>query len=219
MSGVLIVVPRFHHQPRALASHEALVAPCPVAHLSLADGDVHANPYQNITDKYNRGRDMALDLEYEAMLCLEDDMVVPPDALTRLLALDADIAYGLTVWRHGRPGWSARLSLDGAGRVANLSDDPAAARAAWGKVIDVAGVGTFCTLIKRRVLEALPSRLDPQWPSLCCDWWLSVDAQAQGFSQRADLGVVCGHITMEPTPRVLWPAVDSPTRLWRVELL
>lgn len=189
-----------------------------MAHLSLADGDVHANPYQNITDKYNRGRDMALDLEYEAMLCLEDDMVVPPDALTRLLALDADIAYGLTVWRHGRPGWSARLSLDGQGRVANLSDDPEAARAAWGTTMDVAGVGTFCTLIKRRVLEALPFRLDPQWPSLCCDWWLSVDAPAHGFTQRADLGVVCGHITIDPTPRVLWPAVE-PSRLWRVELL
>ena len=218
MTSVLIVTPRFHHWPQALASHERLETPCAVGRLSLVEGDTAPNPYVNITGKYNRGRQMALELGYDALLCLEDDMIVPPDALTRLLACDADIAYGLTVWRHGKPGWSTRLALGEDGALRNLSDYPDAARALWGKVVDVAGTGTFCTLVRRRVLEALPWRVDAAFPSLCCDWWLSVDAQRAGFSQKADLGVVCGHITREPTARVLWPDATA-TRLWRVELL
>ena len=218
MTSVLIVTPRFHHWPQALASHDALDTPCAVARLSLVEGDTDPNPYVNITGKYERGRQMALELGYDALLCLEDDMIVPPDALARLLAVDADIVYGLTVWRHGRPGWSTRLALTADGQAVNLSDYPDEARARWGTVVDVAGTGTFCTLIRRRVFEALPWRVDPAWPTLCCDWWLSVDAQRLGFRQRADLGCVCGHITREPTPRVLWPDARQ-ARLWRVELL
>jgi hypothetical protein len=130
MTSVLIVTPRYHNWPQALASHDALDLPCPVARLSLAEGDTDANPYANITRKYERGRQMALDLGYDAMLCLEDDIIVPRDTLTRLLACDADIAYGLTCWRHGTPVWSARVEEEGQplGRV--LSETPERARSA-----------------------------------------------------------------------------------------
>lgn len=219
----LVVTPLYHRYAQSLASILALESDAPVDYLMLAyddpyEGNDVMGAYANITRKVNHARDVMLAGDYDQMLIVEDDMVVPPDALTRLAATGADVAYGLTCWRHGIPHWSPCLSgIDDRGKPVSLASDPAAARAAWGAVIDVAGVGTFCTLIQRRVLEALAFRLNPDMPPQCCDWWLAVDCQRHGFTQRADLGVVCGHITPRPTPRIIWP--DNGKRLWRPELL
>jgi len=219
----LVVTALWHRYPQSLSSILAVMpGDGPLDFLMLANDDPHQGEgpmggYRNLTRKLNHARSVCLAGDYGQMLLVEDDMIVPPDALTRLTAARADVAYGLTCWRHGKPGWSARLSLDRAGNVVNLSDRPGLARAAWGRVLDVAGVGTFCTLIQRRVMERLAFRLDDALP-VCCDWWLAVDCERHGFSQRADLGVVCGHIAPEPTPRVIWPdAIER--RLWRVECL
>ena len=218
----LVVTALWHRYPQSLESILA-VAPVggPLDYLMLAHDDPYhgdaMSGYKNLTRKLNHARDVFLTSDAEQMLLVEDDMIVPPDALASLMEADADVAYGLTCWRHGKPGWSARLRLDGHGIVANLSDHPDRARAMWGHVIDVAGVGTFCTLIQRRVMEALAFRLDASLP-VCCDWWLAVDCQRYDFTQRADLGVVCGHITPDPTPRVIWPDAKE-RRLWRMESL
>lgn len=219
---LLAVTPLWHKYSRSLTSILSQAAPCPVDYLMLAnddphtDGTLHGN-YRNITHKYNRARDVFLADDYDAFVCFEDDIIVPPDALTRLLACDSDIAYGLVCWRHGTPVWSARVEEEGLplGRV--LSETPDRARALWGSVIDVVGVGMACTLIRRHVLERLAFRLQPDAVE-CCDWWLARDARAAGWSQRADLGLVCGHISPTPSPRVLWPDKDEP-RLWRVSRL
>jgi len=219
---LLVVTLLFHEYAPALTSILGLKRPCPVDYLMLANDDpftdgTRAGGYLNITHKANRAREIALRGGYDAMVLVEDDMIIPPDALTRLLACDSDIAYGLTCWRHGKPGWSARIRLTESGEVVNLSNDPDWARSLWGQVVDVAGTGTFCTLIRRPVFEALPFRLSETLP-VCCDWWLSVDAQRLGFTQRADLGLVCGHITPSPTPRVIWPDA-SEDKLWRIQKL
>lgn len=219
---LLIVTPLYHRYPQALVSHQAVRWPCPVDYLLLANDDPFTDgtlggAYLNITWKYARARNVALRGKYDALVCLEDDIIVPPDALERLLATEADIAYGLACWRHGTPVWSARVEEEGQplGRV--LSEMPERARATWGRVIDVVGVGMACTLIRRPVLEALEFRLVEGQP-MCCDWWLAQDARANGYTQRADLGLVCGHITPTPSPRVIWPDA-SEERLWRVSRL
>lgn len=172
--------------------------------------------YANVTRNYNMARDVALRDGYDALLTVEADMVVPADALTKLEATGADVAYGLYIWRHGKREWSAYTDLhDRAGE--SLSRDPDAARAAWGQVVDVAGVGLGCTLIRRPVLEAMRFHF-PDDALVCCDWMLALDCQARGFTQRAHLGVVCGHITTEPTPRVYWPDPEQGT-LYRTEFL
>lgn len=227
---LLIATPLFHRYPQALSSHQAVRLPCAADTLLLANDDPHtdgtlAGAYRNITYKYNRAREVALRGDYDALVCLEDDIIVPVDAVERLLACDADIAYGLVCWRHGTPVWSARVEDEGGrqkaegghglGRV--LSEMPERARALAGQVIDVVGVGMACTLIRRNVLEALQFRLEVKHP-VCCDWWLAKDAVRFGFSQRADLGLLCGHITPNPSPRVIWPDANEE-RLWRVERL
>lgn len=175
-------------------------------YLFLANDNPHAAAYANIAHNYNKARTRALQGGFDALLTVECDMVLPHDALTRLAACQADLAYGLYVWRHGRRKWSAYPVLEERHGV-SISDDMDGARAVWGTVIPVAGVGLGCTLIRRRVLEALPFRV-PADGGASCDWALALDAQRHGFTQRADLGCVCGHQTMQPYPMVLWPAPD-----------
>lgn len=225
MNKVLAAVPVWHRYPRSLRSIHALQPPPQGAlhTVFLAFDDPYsdgtrAGAYKNITHKYNQARQMALAGGYDALLLVEDDMVVPANVVPRLLAAHADIAYGLTCWRHGTPGWSARLRLNESGQVVNLSDYRDEAWRLAGRVVDVAGTGTFCTLIRRHVLERLEFRLNSSMPDLCCDWWMSVDAQRAGLSQRADLSVICGHITPDPSPRIIWPDPEE-TRLWRMEPL
>jgi hypothetical protein len=100
----------------------------------------------------------------------------------------------------------------------SIRKDPEQAKAAWGKVIDVAGVGTGCTLIKREVLEQIEFRTDEMHPDVHHDWVFAYDLQQKGFVQRCDMSVVCGHISMTPFPRILWPDPDAP-RMYRNDFL
>jgi len=176
-----------------------------------------ADGHDIVTAKYREAQTVFLAGPWDVFVAIEDDMIIPPDTFTRLLALldgGAHIGYGLYAFRHGYPRWSAYTVLDERyGR--SLSTDEELARAAWGRVIDVAGVGMGCTVIRREVLE----RFQFQRRGLACnDWYLAVDAQAAGLIQRCDCGLVCGHISLEPSPRVLWPDPDDPD-LFRVEYL
>jgi hypothetical protein len=172
----------------------------------------------NITRQYNKARAMVLAGGYDALLCVESDMIVPPDTLTRLVACESDVAYGLYVFRHTKHTWSAYTSLaDATGR--SLSDDADEARSKWGAVLDVAGVGLGCTLVKRNVLEQIDFRLAPDAPDkTACDWLFSIDCQANGFAQRCDTGLVCGHQSYKPYPMVLWPDITAE-KLYRRESL
>lgn len=190
----------------------------PLDVLFAANDNPHTRPYDNITHQYNKARELALYGGYDALLCVESDMIVPPETLIKLAACDGDVAYALYVFRHGWRKWSAYTELEAA-RGVSISDDLGAAAIAWGRVLDVAGVGLGCTLIKRRVLETLVFHLTPgREEKESCDWAFALDCQLHGFTQHCDLSVVCGHQSYKPWPRVLWP---DPTahKLVRMESL
>ncbi len=177
--------------------------------------------WENVTHKYQTARKMALEGGYDALFCVEDDIIVPRDALLKLDALQVDIAYGLVTWRRTPHCWSAAYVNGPADADHTTYDmDPNKMRAAWGQVIDVIGCGLFCTLIRRPVLEALDFELRG---SRCCDFYQAWDAHQAGFSQRCDTSVLCGHIMNEVEEieagapwRVVWP--DGSTR-YRYETL
>ncbi len=174
--------------------------------------------YGNICEKYNFAREVALREGYDALLTVEADMVIPPDTLTRLLAVDADVAYGLYCSRHNKYRWLAFTEITERHGL-SLDEEPERARAAWGKVIETRGVGLGCTLIRRHVLEAIRFRWEGGF--LANDWYFSLDCIERGFVQKHDLGVVCGHITKRPSPRIIWPSPEPNDlgRLYRVEFL
>ena len=229
---ILIFTPRLRLYGRAVQAAFAMLhaAPCPVVWMQSE----HDNPYpttghdgnQNITRLYQQARKTALQGDYTHLLTLEDDMVPPVDVIANLLRCDAPVAYSLYCWRRAPFHWSAYRTLhetDGA----SLSDNNPWQAAELGNanaVIDVAGVGLGCTLIRRDALETVPFRC-AYGVGGSTDWYFALDCQAAGVRQVAHLGVQCGHITTVPSLRILWPhpAADDHEvackRLYRSELL
>lgn len=205
---VLVAMPILREKRYRPALDAALSLEWPerLDYLMLMGGDESELPFQNIQVKYEEARQLALARDYEALLTLESDMIVPPDALMKLAEVEADVVYGLYVWRGPIPFWNAYSHLSHhIGR--SMTMDRERARESWGKVVEVAGIGHGCTLIHRRVLEALPFRLADDM-DYCCDWTMGLDCQAQGFVQKAHLGVICGHIRKDE-PKVAWPDITK----------
>jgi len=171
----------------------------------LVDGDEDIR-WANLCRKLNEARRIALDGGYDALLTVESDIIVPQDALEKLAAVEADVVYGLFVLRFPPYHWNVTPRIRPWGQVRFLSEDPEAARAAWGKVIPCEGHGQAIGLIRTRVLEAIEFR-NPHPDLRAQDWYFSFDCQRLGFSQMAHLGVVCGHINpCKHGDYVLWPA-------------
>jgi hypothetical protein len=200
---ILIFTPRLRLYGRAVHAAFAMLhaAPCPVVWMQTE----HDNPYpveggdngnRNITRLYQQAQEVALRGNYTHLLTLEDDMVPPVDAIAKLLSCAAPVAYSLYCWRRAPYHWSAYRTLhetDGA----SLSDNnpwQAAEQGKAGAVVDVAGVGRGCTLIRRDALEAVPFRC-AYGVGGSTDWYFALDCQAAGVRQVAHLGVQCGHIT------------------------
>lgn len=176
-----------------------------------------SNGRHNIAHNYNKARKMVLDNDYDALMTVEADMVIPTDALSKMVAHeDADVIYGLYVFRNAT-GWSAFTELDEKhGR--SLSKDRNMAKSVWGKTIEVKGVGNGCTLIKRHVLEEIEFRTNEEHPTMHQDWWFAYDCQKHGFKQVCDTSIICGHIDTKPSPRIIWPDPEQP-RLYDNEFL
>jgi hypothetical protein len=171
----------------------------------MRDGDdptVHR--WVNVTRKYQQARRMCLDGNYDALLCIEDDQIVQHDALRRLDALNADVAYALTVTRHEPHNWAATIVCGPAdGDYLSYDMRPEAMREAWGKVIPVIGCGLYCTLIRRHVLETVDFELRG---SRCCDFYFAYDAEQAGFTQLCDTRLLCGHVMEDG--RAVYPDVN-----------
>lgn len=162
------------------------------------------NRLDDLCDKHNRARQMVLGGDYDAMLHVDADMVVPVDTIQRLMAVNADVAYGLYVSRRDPDRWlcftdrsmATTLSM----RRERISDG----------CIESYGAGLGCTLIHRHVLERIAFRTDGHVAS---DWWFAIDAANYGFKQAHDLGCACGHINGDT---VLWPDAEAES-LYRIE--
>jgi hypothetical protein len=162
--------------------------------------------YNEVLAKYQEARWMALVGGYDAMFTVESDMIVPPLALQRLTRIPADVAYGLYCSRHGQHRWLAFEEVNSR-KGTYISDDYEKRAEYWGKVGRTAGVGLGCTLIWRNVLEKVNFRRVKE--GAANDWYLAMDCEAHGFMQAHDFGVRCGHITLNPSPRIVWPVVDD----------
>lgn len=160
----------------------------------------------NYSQKYVKIRDMFLASDCEALLTLESDHIYPPDALEKMIQVQADIVYGLYCSRpNGNHVWMLRRGekIGMAGVI-----DKATMISVWNQVVPSDGLGTGCTLIYRRVLEQLPFR----WSAgLGHDWYLAKDAKAAGFTQMHDCRVHIGHLLDQR--RSVWPDPNKTYKL------
>lgn len=219
---ILVFIPQSRQLAPHLESVERLEAGPHdlVVHRSPNNGHP-GNRWEIVTAKYQAARQMFLLGTFDALWCIEDDIMVPPDALARLVALDADVAYGLVTTRRDPHLWSADIqSGPGDDDYRTYDMEPGKMREAWRQgVIDVIGCGLFCTLIRRHVLEQIDFTMRG---SRCADFYFAYDVAQAGFTQKCDTRLLCGHImNSEPeTARPPWQVVypDGETRYRIVEV-
>lgn len=166
----------------------------------------------NHLHQYQRGRRQFLAGPYDAMLVIESDIIPPADTIRRLEDLHAACAYGVYRFRvsnvinvferypekNGKParnmGESLSVKPHLLKRAVSLGQYPCS------------GAGLGCVLIRRPVLEALDFRMEDTHGAHC-DTFFNRDVLSGGWSQWADMGVICAHKDEEG--RILWPELPS----------
>jgi hypothetical protein len=164
------------------------------------------NPYsgeknRNVVAQYQRAFEMARAGGYEALLTVEHDMVLPPDALEKLVATDAPVVFGVYMLRHGTHTLSAWQYISKTNMGMSLSLYPDELKKAWKQGWwEVSGVGWGCTLIRRNVFETITPR---QNDGDAGDLAFAADCMRAGHKLIARFDVPCLHI--EPSGNVLDP--------------
>lgn len=171
----------------------------------VADDDDPFPPpdHRNVLAKYQRAQKQALAGDYyDALVTVEHDMVLPLDALTKLVAANKPVIYGVYMLRHGSTVLNAwrREGTKALGQSLSLFPDELG-RAKRAGLWPVSGCGWGCTFIRRDVLAAVPFH-DGGEQNLAGDLVFAVDCLRQGFEAYAHFGVQCGHVH---DGVVLWP--------------
>lgn len=208
---VLIFCPTYPRQPlvRSVTLQALMSLDWPSCELVFSREDIpdpdRAQGHQNMFEKYVRARQMALNGGYDALLTVEADIVVPRDGLSKLAEVDAEVVYGLYCSRRSNYGYNWLLVLEeGSVYAPPASLDSGFRQEAWGKVVESAGYGLGCTLIRRAALDQIPFRYPD--PEVACDWYFALDCQDTCVRQAHHCGVVCGHVNGNET---LWPDPET----------
>lgn len=220
MNNVLVFTPVYRLEPETVRSVFALEWAGAISFLLQRDNPT-GNPYLDHLHQYQRGREMFLRGDYDSLLIIESDVIVPRDGLKRLAALDVDMAYGCYVYRDSfvvnileryaawpeqprNPGESLSIREQWDKTVAKGLIHHLLGASKYSGTIDCSGSGLGCVLIKRHVIEAVP--FDDEMTmngTQFCDfpWTCRVYDQ---FHMQADLDVQCGHVDKDGTE--LWLA-------------
>lgn len=203
---VQVFTPVQRLEPETVAALLALQWPGVLTWIFQRDNPETASDRQaarrNILHQYQQARCRFLKGNDEALFVVESDIVPPLDALQKLAALEADVAYGVYRFRVSNV---INIFEKYPGTAKNMGESlslypPKLAAARKAGVIACTGGGLGCTLIKRHVLEAIPFRLGE---NAHCDSYFNQDVLEAGFSQMADMSVVCGH--KNEAGEILWP--------------
>lgn len=157
--------------------------------------------------QYSRAEGLLKTRQYDALFCVESDVIPPPDALQKLVALEKDVANGLYMFRRGPPVANSIRYIEGCSwpdQSYSLIDQGREMATVWGKTIRVSGLGLGCSLIRRHVFESVHFRASD---TTHCDWGFAADCLQRGYEMWCDMSVVCGH--KKPDGEILWPTIDG----------
>lgn len=153
---------------------------------------------ENVVAQYQKAWKMALGGGYDALLTLEHDMVIPPNAVQKLYDTDSPVVYAIYMLRHGIPTLSAWQYINNRALGMSLSLYPDEVRKGrqqgW---LEVCGVGWGCTLIRREVLERVTVR--STGASDAGDMAFATDCVRGNIRQIARFDVPCEHIMPDGT--------------------
>lgn len=158
----------------------------------VVEDDERKTGVTNHLHQYKRGRDLFLASQCDYFFVVESDIIPPPDALQKLHALDADLAYGVYIFRV-----SPVVNLfEAYNRPSRNHGESFSVRGLWPppqRIMPVSGGGLGCVLIKRHVIEDTPFRLLTERSRIHCDSPFTADCWRKGYDMRADTSVICGH--------------------------
>ncbi len=163
---------------------------------------------QRITSGREKTREMFLSGKWQYLFFVDSDIIIPPDALERLLSHEADIISGVCLCRINLGGkmeiHPALYDFAGKGQGRLMDIEEVAGDEL--QEIDVCGFG--CCLVKRIVVERVPLRYYEK-SAAGEDVAFNVDAHKFGFRTFVDKSVKCRHVT--PTEILEVPKGISPT--------
>ena len=144
-----------------------------------------------IVDGFNLVVETVLRLQYNYVWFVEGDVVVPPDAFTRLHAHNVDVAAGVVPYHKIAPVYenlmvAGRFLSEGSYRTVNLHKDDVKGKTLEGNV----WAGSSCVLIKRGVFES-GLRYVHQLETAGFDMLFWKSAKLRGFKILVDGNVVC----------------------------
>lgn len=201
MMRVQVFTPVYRLEPETVSSILALRWDGPLTWVLQRDNP-HDDGRLNILHQYQTGRARFLAGDDDAMLIIESDIIPPPDALEKLAALRADVAYGVYRFRASDViNIFERYPGEPRNEGESLSLHPRKLRRALsaGRTA-CSGGGLGCVLIRRHVLKEIDFRLGE---AAHCDTYFNRDVLRAGYSQVAEMGVVCGHKREDGV--ILWP--------------
>lgn len=160
------------------------------------------NPSRMAIDRMrNMAAQTALNNDFDYLLFLDDDVLVPFDGLQKLLDADADIAAGNVIIR-GYPFENMYFDYTEDGNLKNVpfDDNPATKH----DVINVGAVGFSFALISVDLLKRIPKPFFITGPNNTEDIYFCVKARkhAPNCTIKVDKSIECGHI--------LWSEIISP---------
>lgn len=180
----------------------------------IARENPYSEPRLNVLHQYQRGRRYFLEGEWDYFLTFEHDMVAPEDGAIKLAEIldgrrpvagsKPGVAYGVYLFRHGRPVLNA-WRLEGRKYVGQALDffPEQLAEARKAEVYEVSGVGFGFTMFSRWALERAPEFHPARSGHQIPDVPFSEDCLRLGIGQYAHFGVLCGHFRADGT--LLWP--------------
>lgn len=157
---------------------------------------------------------------YDYLFCVDSDIVLPPDALAKLIAANKDVVSGLYIQR--KPGHHILEIYESThdGKITNIP---------WNKLkgrglVEVAGCGFGCVLVKGEVLRKMPyphfvykSALDHAF-TFSEDVYFCQEARKHGFTIWADSTLLCKHMhSMHMIVDTVVPEVVPPVPVQQEE--
>lgn len=213
MARILIFTPTYDDrlQDETVKSIEALTFDGELDWVLSDENPYPGRDMRNCVFQFQKGRQIAIDGEYDALLLIEHDMIVPEDAAQKLWDTPADlhtgadsapVVYGTYQLRHRMRSVNLFQYVGDDNIGMSLSLYPRelqqARQAGWCRV---SGAGFGCLLIRRPVFEQVPFVDNGNAPDLP----FAADCVRRRIVQIGRTDVACGHIDLDWAQRTLWP--------------
>ena len=183
-----------HPECEAAIKSQVLRDDCEFDWHVTADNPFPIGDHKNVLHQYRQARDYFLRGDWDALLTIEHDNVLPDrDAVQRLIDTPGDVVYAPYTLRHGKPTLSTWQYIGDRNLGSSLSQYPRELRRARQVVVwRVCGAGMGCTLFRRSAIEAIPfdesSARNP-----CPDLGFATKALRAGLLSHARMDVPVWH--------------------------